>query len=65
VHGEDGKTTWHTILAFGERAEKLKDSLTKGQLVEVVGYLHVKEKPIRGGRVKRIEEIYSVVVKNR
>jgi len=36
VRDEDGETTWHTILAFGQRTERLRDGLAKGQQVEVV-----------------------------
>lgn len=65
VHEENNTTTWHTILAFGERAEKLKESLKKGDAVEVIGYKHVRDTKTRDGKTKTIEEIYGVVFKNR
>jgi hypothetical protein len=43
VRNEDDTTTWHTILAFGERAEQLRDQLDKGQVVQVIGYQHDRE----------------------
>lgn len=65
VHEAENKTTWHTILAFGERAEKLKESLEKGNQVEVIGYRHTREARTKDGRTKTVEEIYGVVFKNR
>ncbi len=65
VHEGENKTTWHTVLAFGERAEKLKESLEKGGQVEVVGYRHFREATTRNGGSKTIEELYAVVVKTR
>lgn len=65
VHEAENKTTWHTVLAFGERAEKLKESLEKGGQVEVVGYRHFREARTRNGQPKTVEELYAVVVKNR
>ncbi len=64
VHDEEGKTTWRTILAFGDRAEKLKGSLNKGQVVEVIGYLHTREMQKRDGSKKTVEEIYAVAVRS-
>lgn len=36
-HPDVDKTEFHDVVAFGKRAEKLKDSLTKGEAVKVVG----------------------------
>lgn len=58
VHPDPDTTEWHKILAFGERAQKLKGELTTGQLVEVIGYLHINE--YNGTAV---EEIYATVVR--
>jgi hypothetical protein len=41
VHDDAGKTAWHDVVTFGERALKLQGSLKKGQEVEVIGYVHV------------------------
>jgi single-stranded DNA-binding protein len=70
VHLEDGATKWHTILAFGERAQKLEQRVTagevvKGREVEVIGYPHTSEKQSKNGKTKVVREVYAVVVKNR
>lgn len=65
VHGEENRTSWHTVLAFGDRAEKLRDALKKGQAVEIVGYRHTRESRTRDGQPKVVEEIYAVAVKTR
>jgi hypothetical protein len=43
VHeAQDGEvvTTYHTVLAFGPRAEKVRASLVLGEEVQVMGYRH-------------------------
>lgn len=65
VRDEAGETTWHTILAFGERAEKLREGLAKGQHLEVIGYLHQRERTTRSGETRIIDEVYATVVKPR
>jgi hypothetical protein len=46
VHvGEE--TKWETVLLFNERARKLRDSLDKGQQVQVIGY--------RGENVRKVQ----------
>lgn len=63
-HHEDKTTTWHTIVAFNERAQKLQEAgLSHGQEVTIVGYPHAREVPIREGKTKTVQEIYAVVVK--
>ena len=64
VH-ESEKTIWHTVMAFGQRAEKLKDSLKKGDAVHVVGYLHQRQVQSKSGKTRTVEEIYAVVVQTR
>jgi len=52
------------VIAFGEKALRLQDSLHKGQEVEVVGYVHVQERPDRRtGEVKEQREVWAAVVK--
>ncbi len=47
------------MVAFGRRAEALKDQLTVGQEVKLAGYLHTREvQSPRGGKVKTVAEIY-------
>lgn len=65
VRDEAGETTWHTILAFGERAEHLREGLAKGQHLEVIGYLHQRERTTRSGETRIIDEVYATVVKPR
>ena len=64
VHGEGGQTTWYTIRTFGDRAKKLQGTLLKGQEIEVVGYVHVRDKTNpKTGETRQVEEIYAAVVK--
>jgi hypothetical protein len=63
VHDDDGTTTWHKVVAFNDRARKLQESLTKGQEIEVVGYLHLRDGKDKAGNPKQIEEIWAAVVK--
>ncbi len=65
VRDEQNNTTWHTIVAFDERAKKLQEAVKKGDPVQVIGYKHVKEQQGKDGKLKRVEEIYAVVVKPR
>src|SRR5581483_1933313 len=63
VHDDAGGTSWHRIVAFGERALRLQDSLQKGQEVEVVGYRHTREgMDRRTGTRRHREEIWAAVV---
>jgi len=61
VH-EGDKTTWQNVKAFGERAQKLKDSLKKGDAVDVVGYLHERQIKTKSGGSRTAQEIYAVVI---
>jgi len=65
VHEEPGQTSWHSIVTFGTRAQKLRESaLGKGDEVEVVGYPHEREKRNqKTGETKMVTEIYAAVVK--
>ncbi len=65
VHEEQDSTTWHTVLAFGDRAEKLRGALRKGQEAQVVGYLHERDIPTREGGTRRVQEIYAALVQTR
>ena len=59
------RTTWHTILAFRERAQQVKDTLKKGDPVEVIGYRHEREIPRRDGSTRTVHEVYATVLKPR
>jgi hypothetical protein len=70
VHREDGHTDWHTVLAFGPRAEQLQRRVTSGELVQgrevdVVGYRHVNTRPGKDGTPREVQEVYAVAVKKR
>jgi len=62
VHNPDNSTTWHQVLAFNQRAERLKDVLRKGEPVQVVGYTHTRESRGRDGQMRTIAELYAVTV---
>lgn len=63
-HTDEGRTLWHTVLAFQKRAEQVRDSIHRGDAVEVIGYRHTREAPGRDGP-RTIAEIYATVVKPR
>lgn len=63
VRDEAGETTWHTIVAFGERAERLRGVLHRGEIVEVVGYMHERSARTRGGQPRVVRELYAAVVR--
>ena len=56
------KTTWHQVLAFRERAAQVRDTFTKGDAVEVIGYRHAREIPGRTGP-RTVTEVYATVGK--
>ena len=58
----DAKMVWHQILVFGERAEQTRQSLKRGDAVEVIGYKHERQVPGRTGP-RTIKEVYATVVK--
>jgi hypothetical protein len=70
VHLEDGQTKWHTILAFGPRAQKLEQKVTagevvKGREVEVIGYTHSREVQGKHGKTRVVREVHVAAVKSR
>jgi hypothetical protein len=62
VHLQENQTQWQQIVAFNQRAERLKESLKKGQSVQVIGYQHSREAPTRDGGTRTISEIYAVTI---
>jgi single-stranded DNA-binding protein len=62
VHGPDHATTWFPVVAFNQRAERLRDSVKRGVAVNVVGYVHSRETGSRDGSPRTIREIYAVSV---
>lgn len=66
IKEDDGSTTWKDVLLFGERAGRLREgtSPTKGQYVEVVGYVHEREVKRKDGTTRTVSDIYAVLVKS-
>lgn len=62
VHDHDDATTWHQVLVFGERAQRLKGTIQKGESVQVVGYLHRNERQGGDGAKREVEEVYAVAI---
>jgi hypothetical protein len=58
------KTTWHHVLAFRDRAAWVRDTLHRGDAVEVIGYRHQREIPCRNGP-RTVAEINATVIKPR
>jgi hypothetical protein len=63
-HRDDGETTWHTILVFGERAAKLKERpIQTGQEIEIVGYPHERTRRSRFGSSRQVTELYATAIR--
>jgi single-stranded DNA-binding protein len=61
----DDTTRWHTIVAFGKHAEALRDSLTLGEEVKVIGYSHERQAGNKkDGTPKKVREIYLAGLKH-
>lgn len=63
VRDDAGDTEWHTVVTFGDRAERLRDVVHRGAVVEVIGYLHERTARARGGRPRVVQELYAAVVR--
>ena len=63
VHPDPETTAWHTVLAFGKRAEELRGQLRKGEQVEVIGYVHARNLRGKDGQPRTVEEVYASVVR--
>jgi single-stranded DNA-binding protein len=67
-HPDKDTTVWHDVAAFGERAQKLQEQFGSGELrvgqeVEVVGYVHRRERPTKEGGTRTVEQIYAATIK--
>ena len=67
-HPDKDTTIWHDVTAFGERAHKLQEQFDLGELrvgqeVEVVGYVHRRERPTKEGGTRTVEQIYAATIK--
>lgn len=66
VHEDDESTSWHSVLAFRQRAERLEAANPqKGQYAEVIGYRHVEERKDREGKPKTVERIVAAHIRLR
>jgi hypothetical protein len=64
THPDLETTIWHSILVFGDRAQKLKEKgVTRGQEIEVVGYPHERVITSRNGGSKTVTEIYATAIR--
>lgn len=64
THPDLETTVWHSVLVFGDRAQKLQEKgVTRGQEIEVVGYPHEREIINRTGGKKTVTEIYATVIR--
>lgn len=64
THPDLETTVWHSVLVFGDRAQKLQEKgITRGQEIEVVGYPHEREIINRTGGKKTVTEIYATVIR--
>ncbi len=62
------QTIWHNAAVFGERAEQLQRHVEEGEIktgmeVDVVGFVHFRERPRREGGTQLFEQIYVVSIK--
>jgi|GEM_PF-6457026 len=57
-NGQEGETVWHTIVSFKDLAQKVSETVHKGDQVKVIGYRNERE---HNG--KTVQEINAVVVK--
>lgn len=62
VHEADKTTTWYPVLAFNDRAEKLRGLLKRGDPVSVVGYIHERDAKTKDGQPHKVTELYAVTV---
>ncbi len=63
-------STWHTVLVFGERAVQLRQRVEHGELaqgreVDVIGYLHTKERPSKTGEPRTVQQVHAVAITKR
>jgi hypothetical protein len=62
--GDSDYTSYHSIVAFGKRAQQVAEKqLKKGQEVDVVGYVHARESKTRAGTSKHVEDVYLTALR--
>jgi single-strand DNA-binding protein len=59
------QTTWHTILAFQKRAALVRDTVHKGDALEVIGYRNQRSYTGRDGKDHAVVEVHAAVIKPR
>lgn len=66
VHEDDASTTWHTVLAFRERAERLEAANPqRGQATAVIGYHHRTQRTDRAGNPTTVTRIVAAHIRLR
>ena len=63
VHPDPDTTTWHKVVAFEKLAPTLQGVIHRGTAVEVIGYVHQKQRTTKAGGLEPYEEIYATVVR--
>ena len=61
---DSDRTTWREIQWWAKRAERVRDTVRKGQLLEVIAYQRMNDVPGRNGP-RQVEEFRGSVVKHR
>lgn len=56
---KERKTTWHKVKAWGQRAERMAETLHKGNLVNIRGRIQYRDYQDRDGQVKSVAEILA------
>jgi hypothetical protein len=64
IEQEDGSARWQEVKVFGKRAARLQadQAPRRGQAIDVIGYLHRRERTGKDGTARVVEEIYAVAV---
>ncbi|TAK30930.1 MAG: hypothetical protein EPO21_18490 [Chloroflexota bacterium] len=55
------KTVWHTVLFFDDQAKQAAATRTKGEVITVIGYKHLRTIPTKNG-TKQVEQIFAAAV---
>lgn len=64
VH-EGQETKWHQLVFFDDLGKKVAESVRKGELVNVIGYRHIREVSSKDGGNREVEEIYGATLQIR
>ncbi len=59
------KPKWRNTVTFKALAQRVKETMKKGDMVDVIGYEHPKTRKGKDGKTRHETEIYAVVVNQR